>query len=114
MRNPMPKAEWGVKRTCPTTGKRFYDLGRTPPISPYTGDVVEIEIPGRKGVLTPAPAPVKEKRPVAAPQAEGDEEILVDDDAGDIDLDDELLEDEEDDTVALDDLTDVAGDDDEA
>ncbi|MGB1705578.1 MAG: FYDLN acid domain-containing protein, partial [Paracoccaceae bacterium] len=22
----MPKEEWGVKRVCPTTGKRFYDL----------------------------------------------------------------------------------------
>ncbi|NVK14211.1 MAG: FYDLN acid domain-containing protein, partial [Rhodobacteraceae bacterium] len=21
----MPKEEWGVKRVCPTTGKRFYD-----------------------------------------------------------------------------------------
>ncbi|MXY32868.1 MAG: hypothetical protein F4Y60_02015, partial [Boseongicola sp. SB0664_bin_43] len=22
----MPKEEWGTKRVCPTTGKRFYDL----------------------------------------------------------------------------------------
>ena len=39
----MPKAEWGTKRVCPTTGRRFYDLGRTPIISPYTGDVVTLE-----------------------------------------------------------------------
>ena len=30
----MPKEEWGVKRVCPTTGKRFYDLGKSPIISP--------------------------------------------------------------------------------
>ncbi len=39
----MPKEEWGVKRVCPTTGKRFYDLNNNPIISPYTGEVVEIE-----------------------------------------------------------------------
>ena len=36
----MPKEEWGVKRVCPTTGKRFYDLNRDPIISPYSGEVV--------------------------------------------------------------------------
>ena len=44
----MPKAEWGTKRICPTTGKRFYDLNRTPIISPYTGEVVDIESARRK------------------------------------------------------------------
>jgi uncharacterized protein (TIGR02300 family) len=39
----MPKAEWGTKRICPTTGKRFYDLNKTPIVSPYTGEVVDIE-----------------------------------------------------------------------
>ena len=39
----MPKEEWGVKRVCPTTGKRFYDLNRNPIVSPYTGDVVEVD-----------------------------------------------------------------------
>jgi len=31
---PMPKEEWGTKRLCPETGKRFYDLNATPIISP--------------------------------------------------------------------------------
>ena len=44
----MPKAEWGTKRICPTTGKRFYDLNRTPIVSPYTGEVVDIESARRK------------------------------------------------------------------
>ena len=38
----MPKEEWGVKRICPTTGKRFYDLNKDPIVSPYTGEVVEL------------------------------------------------------------------------
>ena len=40
----MPKEEWGVKRVCPTTGKRFYDLNKDPIVSPYTGEVVEVDI----------------------------------------------------------------------
>lgn len=39
----MPKEEWGVKRICPTTGKRFYDLNKNPIVSPYTGEVVELD-----------------------------------------------------------------------
>ena len=30
----MPKEEWGVKRVCPTTGKRFYDLNKRPDRQP--------------------------------------------------------------------------------
>ena len=33
----MPEAEWGTKRICPTTSKRFYDLNKDPIVSPYTG-----------------------------------------------------------------------------
>ncbi len=40
----MPKEDWGTKRLCPTTGKRFYDMNRTPVVSPYTGEVVDIGI----------------------------------------------------------------------
>ena len=39
----MPKEEWGVKRLCPTTGKRFYDLNKNPIINPYTGEVFELD-----------------------------------------------------------------------
>ncbi len=39
----MPKEEWGVKRVCPKTGKRFYDLNINPIVSPYTGEVVELD-----------------------------------------------------------------------
>ncbi len=39
----MPKEEWGTKRLCPTSGKRFYDMNTNPVVSPYTGEVVNIE-----------------------------------------------------------------------
>jgi uncharacterized protein (TIGR02300 family) len=31
------KPELGTKRTCPETGRKFYDLGKDPVVSPYTG-----------------------------------------------------------------------------
>ena len=39
----MPKEEWGTKRVCPTTGKRFYDLDKDPIVSPYTGEPVSLD-----------------------------------------------------------------------
>ena len=41
----MAKSELGTKRVCPETGRKFYDLGKTPVISPYTGKVVPIVVP---------------------------------------------------------------------
>ena len=38
----MAKSDLGTKRICPTTGKKFYDLNKSPVISPYTGEVVPI------------------------------------------------------------------------
>jgi uncharacterized protein (TIGR02300 family) len=44
------KSDLGTKRICPTTGKKFYDLNKTPVISPYTGEVVTIApIPQSRG-----------------------------------------------------------------
>lgn len=109
----MPKEEWGTKRICPTTGKRFYDLNRSPIVSPYTGEVVDIESARRKMAASVIARVVPEK----------DEEVLVDDleadddlletATDDTDLDDDLLEDDADDNVSLDELADVAGDEDE-
>lgn len=33
----MARPELGTKRTCPETGRKFYDLNRDPVVSPYTG-----------------------------------------------------------------------------
>lgn len=112
----MPKEEWGVKRVCPTTGKRFYDLNKNPIVSPYTGDTVVVETGKASRTL------VADKADKAQAKADESEEVLVDDadallddDSDDIDLDDDLLEDdEEDDNVPLDDLKDVAANDDDS
>lgn len=40
----MAKTELGTKRICPVTGRKFYDLGKSPVISPYTGEVVPIVV----------------------------------------------------------------------
>ncbi len=112
----MPKEEWGVKRVCPTTGKRFYDLNKNPIVSPYTGEIVDIESSRRK-LATPVPARgkvEKDEDDVLVDDLDTDDDLLAADDTDDVDLDDDLLEDDADDTVSLDDLADVGGDDDEA
>jgi len=106
----MPKEEWGVKRLCPTTGRRFYDLNRKPIVSPYTGEVVDIEA----GKISRVLVEDKEDRQ----SAKGDIDLLdddddMDDDDPDVDLGDDVLEDDDDDDVSLDDIADVAADDDD-
>jgi uncharacterized protein (TIGR02300 family) len=32
------KPELGTKRTCPITGRKFYDLNKDPIVSPFTGE----------------------------------------------------------------------------
>ena len=108
----MPNEEWGTKRLCPTTGKRFYDLNKTPIISPYTGEVVEIDTSKSRMIAADA----EDAATAKAKKAElEDDEVLVDDDDVDVDLDDDLLDDDDDDgdDVSLDDIADVVGDDDE-
>lgn len=106
----MAKEEWGTKRVCPTTGRRFYDLNRTPVISPYTGEVVDIDSVRRR---TAGVAMVGEHKAARLIEDEIDTDDLIETGAGaEADLDEELLEDD-DETVSLDDLADVPGDDDE-
>ncbi|NUB44389.1 TIGR02300 family protein [Fertoebacter nigrum] len=107
----MPKEEWGTKRICPTTGKRFYDLNKTPIVSPYTGEVVDIESARRKAVAAVIARVAPEKDDdVLVDDLETDDDLLVAEPADDAELDDDLLEDDADDNVSLDDLADVAGD----
>jgi uncharacterized protein (TIGR02300 family) len=60
------KSELGTKRVCPETGRKFYDLNKTPVVSPYTGKVVPIAPAPRARaeaaapVVAPRPAPVEE------------------------------------------------------
>ncbi|MEP1586994.1 MAG: TIGR02300 family protein [Tateyamaria sp.] len=104
----MPKEEWGTKRLCPTTGKRFYDMNRSPIVSPYTGDVVEVDNSKTRMIAADAEDAVTAK--AKAETASDDEDQVVDDDDVDVDLDDDLLDDddEDEDTVPLEEIADVA------
>lgn len=61
----------GTKREDPETGKKFYDLGRDPVVSPYTGKSYP-----RSFFEQTAPAPVR-TRPSSAPAAVAEEEEVV-------------------------------------
>ena len=70
----MAKSELGTKRVCPDTGRKFYDLNKTPVVSPYTGKIVPI-----------AAAPVSRSRPEAA-RAVQPEEVEVAPEAAETEL----------------------------
>lgn len=103
----MPNEEWGTKRLCPTTGKRFYDLNKNPIVSPYTGEVLEIDASKSRMIAADAEDAVTAK----AKKADVEEDDVIEDDEDvDVDLDDDILDDDDDDddTVPLEDIADVA------
>ena len=107
----MPKEEWGVKRVCPTTGKRFYDLNANPVVSPYTGEVVNLETGKASRTMV---ADKEDKAAMKDDLVEDADAVLEDDDDDvDVDLGDDVLEDDDEDDVSLDDIADVAADDDD-
>ncbi|MEH7827370.1 TIGR02300 family protein [Gemmobacter denitrificans] len=108
----MPKEEWGTKRICPTTGKRFYDLNKNPIVSPYTGEIVDIESARRKmaAAVISRGVPDKEDDVLVDDLVDADDDLLEAGVTDDAELDDDLLEDDADDNVSLDDLADVPGD----
>ncbi|WP_108484964.1 TIGR02300 family protein [Oceaniglobus ichthyenteri] len=107
----MPKEEWGTKRVCPTTGKRFYDLGKSPIVSPYTGEVVVLDT--GKGSRTML-ADKADKASAKDDDVNDDADVVLDDDDDtDVDLGDDVLEDDDDDDdVSLDEIADVPVEDD--
>ena len=106
----MPKEEWGVKRVCPTTGKRFYDLNKSPIVSPYTNDIVELDQNKNRMIAADAEdmSTVRDK----ASELES-EDIVLEQDADDVEVDlaDDILEDDEEDTVPLEEIADMSSDD---
>ena len=132
----MAKSDLGTKRICPTTGKKFYDLGKSPVISPYTGEVVPIApvVPPRAArgdaaraaaaasantaADTPEPAEVEE---VSLEEADAEEnsgkvKAAVPESEDDIEVD-ETIEDDDDDSTFIpdeeegdEDVTDIIGD----
>ena len=107
----MPKDEWGVKRICPTCSTRFYDLRTDPMTCPNCGATFTLE--SLTAVKAKALRPEKVKpEPVDIedlPEIDADDDVIEADD----DLDDEILEDEED-NVDLEEIADVAPDEEES
>lgn len=109
----MPKEEWGVKRLCPHCNNRFYDLNRDPMACPECGQIFSQDsLSSGRGRMM-----VTEKR-ASENQVDSDDDLTddddLDDDSTDVDLDDDLLEEDDDDSVSLDEIADVASDDDES
>ena len=100
----MPKEEWGVKRVCLTTGKRFYDLNKNPIVSPYTGETLEVEA----GTSRMIAADAEDVASVKARESSSDDDIALEDDLLDDDDDDD---DDEGDNVSLDDIKDMSSED---
>ena len=103
----MPKEEWGVKRVCPTTGKRFYDLNKSPIVSPYTNEVVELDQNKNRMIAADA-ADMSSVRNKEAEVAS--EDIVLEEDTDDVEVDlaDDILEDDEEDTVPLEEIADIS------
>jgi uncharacterized protein (TIGR02300 family) len=131
------KADLGTKRICPTTGKKFYDLNKSPVISPYTGEVVPIApIPPPRtradaasraaaaaasaAEATPEPAEAEELVPLEEADAEentGKVKAVVPESEDDIEIDETLEDDDDDDSTFIadeeegdEDVTDIIGD----
>ena len=107
----MPKEEWGVKRVCPTTGKRFYDLNKSPIVSPYTNEVVELDQNKNRMIAADA----ADMSTVRDKEAELEsEDIVLEEDADDVEVNlaDDIVEDDEEDTVPLEEIADMSSDDD--
>lgn len=109
----MPKDEWGVKRLCPHCTSRFYDLRRDPMTCPECGHSFSLEslLAGRGRTMIVEKAGAKEM--AMDDDVLDNEDDAISDESSDVDLEDDLLEDDEDDNVSLDDLTDVASEDEE-
>ena len=132
----MAKSDLGTKRICPTTGKKFYDLNKTPVISPYTGEVVPIApIPPPRtradaaarasaaaaaAEATPEPAEAEELVPLEEADAEentGKVKAVVPESEDDIEVDETIEDDDDDDSTFIaddeegdEDVTDIIGD----
>ncbi|MBP1851647.1 TIGR02300 family protein [Rhizobium halophytocola] len=94
----MAKAELGTKRTCPDTGKKFYDLNKNPIVSPYSGNSW--------------PLSFFEETSVAKIMEKAEEEEVAEVDAENTDVEIVSLEEADDDSKNSDDIPDMGDDDD--
>ena len=133
----MAKSDLGTKRICPTTGKKFYDLNKSPVISPYTGEVVPIApiAPPRAArgdaaraaaasaaTAADAPEPAEAEALVSLEEADAEEntgkvKAVVPESEDDIEIDETIEDDDDDDSTFIadeeegdEDVTDIIGD----
>lgn len=107
----MPEEAWGVKRVCPETGKRFYDLNKEPIVSPYTGTEYELSFFSTDKSKTSMTDKADKANVAEATKDDLTDEVdVLDDDDTDVDVDlgDDILDDDDDDTVPLEEIADVA------
>jgi uncharacterized protein (TIGR02300 family) len=122
MRQSVARPELGTKRVDPVTGRKFYDLGKDPIVSPYTGQSYprsffepvaktsrpandeedEVETPVKAGA--PEFVPLAEAEPGEAGKDLPVDDIEIEDDGGE--TDDTFLEEEEEDEGDVADLID--------
>ena len=133
----MAKSDLGTKRICPTTGKKFYDLNKSPVISPYTGEVVPIApiVPPRAArgdaaraaaasaaTAADVPEPAEAEELVSLEEADAEEntgkvKAVVPESEDDIEIDETIEDDDDDDSTFTpdeeegdEDVTDIIGD----
>jgi uncharacterized protein (TIGR02300 family) len=94
------RPELGTKRTCPTTGRKFYDLNRDPIVSPYTGEAIPRTAfePPTRAAAAPRGRAVQEEDEIEAVPA-GPEVISLED----VEAGEEAKAGASDDDVAIDD-----------
>lgn len=107
----MPKDEWGVKRVCPSCEGRFYDLQNEEMTCPYcSAEFTLASLLSNKPQIDKAAAKAKAEKDEAVADTDV---VLDDDDDADLPTDDTLLDDDDDDTVPLEEIADVAANDDD-
>jgi uncharacterized protein (TIGR02300 family) len=124
------KSELGTKRICPETGRKFYDLNKSPVISPYTGSVVPVIAPAVRHRAEARAAAQAPKEEMVLPETQEAEFVSLEDadaeaqgkktdaevvEGGDeIELEDETIDDDatfiEEQEEGDDDVTDIIGD----
>ncbi len=105
----MPKEEWGVKRACPKCAVRFYDLQNDPMTCPSCGAEFTVE-----SLMDNGKSRVAAAKETKVDEAVVDEADVVLDDDDVATPDDDLLDDDDDDTVNLEEIADVAKEEDDS
>ncbi|MBV8549042.1 MAG: TIGR02300 family protein [Alphaproteobacteria bacterium] len=92
----MSKAEWGLKRVCPSCGARYYDMKKNPPVCPSCSTTFDPEnlMRTRRGRAAPKPAPEEVIEDLPVVDGDDAEDALIED-AEELADDDEVLDVEE-------------------